>query len=404
MVNSEKAQQGSHSVSTYLFHPQGIRNTECKLTTNACCSLPPQRTLLKSGNRCASHQRRKLSLQKWMQLTARSIMQKPKKVCVMGGGEKCVPIFNNSALESPASLLVIILDTNPHAWYLLNDDLPLNSAIANICVFINAHLAFNDANKVAVIASHSKRAVYLYPTPPTAATQRRDSAPQNDSTSDVEMVDSANGTITNPSSADANKYRPFYQVQQAITSSLQKLMDDTKPEALSATTAIAGALTLALTYINKQTIIANSVIPSSDANAPGAHAENAPVLLTSRILILSVSGDLANQYIPIMNTIFACQRMSIPIDIAKIAGDSVFLQQASDATKGIFIQIEHPQGLLQYLMMGFLSDSTSRQHLISATQAGVDFRAACFCHRKVIDMGYVCSVCLSSKSDSRYRI
>ena len=26
----------------------------------------------------------------------------------------------------------------------------------------------------------------------------------------------------------------------------------------------------------------------------------------------------------------------------------------------------------------------------------VDFRAACFCHKRIIDMGYVCSVCLSS--------
>ncbi|CAF9917065.1 MAG: RNA polymerase II transcription factor B subunit 4 [Heterodermia speciosa] len=303
--------------------------------------------------------------------------------------------YEKTKEESPASLLVIILDTNPHAWFALDDQLPLTSAIAHICVFINAHLAFNDANKVAVIASHNQRAVFLYPTPPTAATQHDASTAQNDSSADVEMVDASNGTSANPSSADANKYRPFHQVQQAMTSAIQKLMDETKPESLASTTAIAGALTLALTYINKQTILANSVLPSSDTNATGAHDENAPVLLTSRILILSVSGDLANQYIPIMNTIFACQRKSIPIDIAKIAGDSVFLQQASDATKGIFIQVEHPQGLLQYLMMGFLSDPTSRQHLISATQAGVDFRAACFCHRKVIDMGYVCSICLS---------
>lgn len=28
-------------------------------------------------------------------------------------------------------------------------------------------------------------------------------------------------------------------------------------------------------------------------------------------------------------------------------------------------------------------------------QSHVDFRAACFCHKKVIDIGYVCSVCLS---------
>ena len=98
-----------------------------------------------------------------------------------------------------------------------------------------------------------------------------------------------------------------------------------------------------------------------------------------------------------MNTIFACQRLSIPIDIAKIAGDTVFLQQASDATKGLYMKLEHPQGLLQYLMMGFLPDASSRRHLINPTQIGVDFRAACFCHRKVVDVGFVCSICLSSK-------
>jgi transcription initiation factor TFIIH subunit 3 len=27
----------------------------------------------------------------------------------------------------------------------------------------------------------------------------------------------------------------------------------------------------------------------------------------------------------------------------------------------------------------------------------VDFRAACFCHGRVVDVGYVCSVCLSSE-------
>lgn len=30
------------------------------------------------------------------------------------------------------------------------------------------------------------------------------------------------------------------------------------------------------------------------------------------------------------------------------------------------------------------------------TQVNVDFRAACFCHKKVVDVGFVCSICLSS--------
>lgn len=33
--------------------------------------------------------------------------------------------------------------------------------------------------------------------------------------------------------------------------------------------------------------------------------------------------------------------------------------------------------------------------LVSIPKAQVDFRAACFCHRQLIDIGYVCSVCLS---------
>ncbi|KAI7203977.1 hypothetical protein KC352_g18627, partial [Hortaea werneckii] len=65
----------------------------------------------------------------------------------------------------PPSLLTIILDTNPHAWALLADSLPLSKAIANLLVFINAHLAINHANRVAVVASHAERAEWLYPTP-----------------------------------------------------------------------------------------------------------------------------------------------------------------------------------------------------------------------------------------------
>src|ERR1700709_1978660 len=89
------------------------------------------------------------------------------------------------------SLLVIVLDTNPHAWALLAPTLPLSKAIANILVFINAHLAVNNANQVAVVASHSHRAVWLYPRPPS-------------SSEDVEMSD-----VTFPHLHSANKYRTF---------------------------------------------------------------------------------------------------------------------------------------------------------------------------------------------------
>ena len=305
-------------------------------------------------------------------------------------------------------------------------------------MFINAHLAINYANKVAIIASHTQCAEFLYPSS-TNATNAPQGVASNGTDNDTEMTDAdeislessskskltlngpkhpfsttTNGheapslprSNTNPAhpADDANKYRPFRLIEEALLHALTNLLQSTPASALAQnpTTSVAGALTLALCYINKLTIQASSSSAShsgpsvNPANPSDMDLQNARApALQSRILILSVSGDLANQYIPIMNCIFASQRLSIPIDIAKIAGDTVFLQQASDATKGTYIKLEDPRGLLQYLMMGFLPDQTSREFLISPTQVGVDFRAACFCHRRVVDIGFVCSICLS---------
>jgi transcription initiation factor TFIIH subunit 3 len=289
---------------------------------------------------------------------------------------------------SPA-LLVVVLDTNPHAWALLAPTLPLSKAIANILVFINAHLAVNNANQVAVVASHSHRAVWLYPRPPSNSTSTSE---------DVEMSDATAVKLDN-----ANKYRPFALIEDSLLTSLRELIATTTEADISttSTTQMAGALTLALSYINKATINYSGVTSDSKPAPTGLENTETPTGLQSRIFVVSVSGDLAHQYIPIMNTTFAAQRLRIPIDILKLAGDTVFLQQASDATKGIYMQLRSPQGLLQYLMMAFLPDQTSRKLLVAPTQEVVDFRAACFCHRKVVDVGYVCSICLSSKS-SRY--
>jgi transcription initiation factor TFIIH subunit 3 len=298
----------------------------------------------------------------------------------------------------PPSLLAIVLDTNPHAWAHLSTSLSLSAALANILVFINAHLASGNANEVAVIASHSHKATFLYPTPTPLQPQVR-----HDANGDVDMngAEDENGIhiAENP-----NKYRAFALVESAILKNFAKLVDETKESYLAATptTLIGGAISLALTYISKSTMLHAPTAASAEnmslaalADSENAHVDRIP--LTSRILIVSVSGDLANQYIPVMNTIFAAQRKKIPIDILKLAGDTVLLQQASDATGGVYMKPDRPEGLLQYLMMAFLPDATARASLVIPSAGGVDFRAACFCHRKVVDIGFVCSVCLSSK-------
>lgn len=212
-----------------------------------------------------------------------------------------------------------------------------------------------------------------------------------------------------------NKYRPFRVVEEQVNQNLKQLIDSTTSEDLrgNTSTMLAGALTLALSHINRRSIAwaeehggADLEDTAGDGGGGAGAAASAPSRypassdderLQSRILIVSVSGssDSAHQYIPVMNSIFACQRLHIPIDVCKLSGDAVFLQQACDATKGVYMFVEQPRGLLQYLMMAFLPDQRSRRHLVLPTREDVDFRAACFCHRKVVNVGFVCSICLS---------
>lgn len=47
--------------------------------------------------------------------------------------------------------------------------------------------------------------------------------------------------------------------------------------------------------------------------------------------------------------------------------------------------------------MSFLAPPAIRKVIAVPTQDKIDFRAACFCHKNIVDIGFVCSVCLSSK-------
>lgn len=306
--------------------------------------------------------------------------------------------MTNCCAAPPPSLLTIVLDTNPHAWAHLSSTLSLSAALANILVFVNAHLASGNANEVAVIASHSHKATFLYPSPNPSNPYCK-----HGTNGDVEM----NGTADTGNMAEnPNKYCPFAVVENAILQNFANLLNETDESHLAATptTLIGGAISLALSYISKSAMLHAPIASAHDAtsmahlaDAESSHLDR--VSLTSRILIISVSGDLANQYISVMNSIFAAQRQKIPIDILKLAGDTVLLQQASDATGGVYIKPERPEGLLQYLMMAFLPDATARTSLSMPSAGGVDFRAACFCHSKVVDIGFVCSICLSSMSE-----
>ncbi|ODV91680.1 hypothetical protein CANCADRAFT_17690, partial [Tortispora caseinolytica NRRL Y-17796] len=249
------------------------------------------------------------------------------------------------------ALLGIIIDVNGAQWARIRDQVDFRRIISSLLVFVNAHLALKESNKVLVVSCGPHKSKILYPA--------------------SESTDSAN------IEADGQMYRPFQVVNQVIIDAMMNSLEESQSSS-SNSVKFAGALSMALSYANKL---------SSHSIGHGGYQ--------SRILAISVSEDEPSQYIACMNAMFTAQKLSIPVDVCKLNGNSVFLEQIADATSGTFLRPDHPSGILQYLMSVYSPNPSIRNYLALPSQSNVDFRASCFCHQKVVSIGYVCSVCLS---------
>jgi len=187
-------------------------------------------------------------------------------------------------------------------------------------------------------------------------------------------------------SVDSNTYRPFKIIDSTLVARILREVDALGLPDSEEPCGLVAALTKSLCYINRL------MHPPSQTSI----SDDSVVLPDPRILIFSVSPDLSNSYIPIMNSIFSAQKLKVTIDVCKMFGaDTVFLQQAAHLTGGSYIYLERRDALLQYLVMSFLSSTAIRKIISVPTEEKVDFRAACFCHKNIVDVGFVCSVCLS---------
>ncbi|KAI9208871.1 RNA polymerase II transcription factor B subunit 4 [Polychytrium aggregatum] len=258
---------------------------------------------------------------------------------------------------SGRNLLTIVIDTNPYAWLKLSrratNPVQFTAVLEQILVFINAHLALKYDNLLAVIASHNDHAEFLFP-------------------SSLVSVD--------PSKKPANIYRQFCEADVTITERLRQLAQrSTEPtEPRSDSSMVPAALSMCLAYINR------------------IQKENEYRQVRSRVLIISASPDSSAQYIPLMNCIFSAQKSGILIDVCKLHNESlIFMEQAAQLTGGVFLDVPDPRSLIQYLLFSFLSDVDTRKSLCLPGNKQVDYRAACFCHKNIVDVAYVCSVCLS---------
>lgn len=258
-----------------------------------------------------------------------------------------------------ATLLTVVVDTNPYAWGERSAaEAALGDVLQALVPFLNAFMMLHQRNALVVVAAHVREAKYLY-------------------------------SSLNEDSSRLKKYRSEggFAAAAYIVEKLQKLVqvspepaaDGAALPAADRHTMLSGALSLALCQINR---------------AIRGHAG-----LARRILCVSAAPESPAQYIPTMNCIFAAQKIRATIDALVLAQqDSVILQQAAHLTDGAYLRLDATVGpdlLLPYLLTTFLADKASRAVLNLPVSDSVDFRASCFCCRKTIDDGYVCSVCLS---------
>ncbi|CDK25543.1 unnamed protein product [Kuraishia capsulata CBS 1993] len=273
--------------------------------------------------------------------------------------------------ETP-SLLTVILDLNPLQWRSLKADITLKDISKSLLVMLNSHLSLNSSNTVAVLSSNSYKsgAQWIYPKP--LETDDTETAKQR-----------SHAHLVNPT-----MYRGFRIINDSVLEEISSILDmepdrfqdigkrgkdDSKGKVKG---TLVGALSMALTYINR-------VQNTNDSTS-----------IKSRILIVSTSDDLTLPYISMMNCTFAAQKMKVSIDVCKLGTDSTFLQQACDSTNGVYMYINHPSGLIQYLTTALFIDPSLRPIMVLPTNTNIDFRASCFLTSKIIDIGFVCSVCL----------
>ncbi|XP_021284095.1 RNA polymerase II transcription factor B subunit 4 isoform X2 [Herrania umbratica] len=247
------------------------------------------------------------------------------------------------------SLVVVLVDTNPFFWRA--SSLSFSQFLSHVLAFLNAILTLNQLNQVVVIATGYNSCNYIF-----------------DSSSDLNQS-FENGRMPVMCSSLLQKLEEFLIKDEQLSKEV--------PEGRIKSSLLSGSLSMALCYIQR--------VFRSGALHPHP-----------RILCLQGSPDGPEQYVAIMNAIFSAQRSMVPIDSCYMgAQNSAFLQQASYITGGVHHKPQHLDGLFQYLMTIFATDLHSRSFLHLPKPVGVDFRASCFCHKNTIDMGYICSVCLS---------
>lgn len=260
--------------------------------------------------------------------------------------------------------MVIVVDLHTRQRYLRQQPSQLVHVLDSIMTLANMHLMLKTKNKVAIVACNAARSDFIYC--------------DSDAIQPQPIQGQSGNTVQKQSDG---QYEVFAHLETMVKQNTRKFTLDEKStffDDRDGESLIAGALTLAMCYINR----INREKPTGEK-------------LNSRLLIVTGCAGGASQHMAYMNVFFTAQKQNIVLDVCSLDYELGLLQQGCDITGGLFLKIPQLQGLLQYLLWVFLPEPPIRKKLVLPPPARVDYRAACFCHRNLIDIGFVCSICLS---------
>lgn len=262
--------------------------------------------------------------------------------------------FDQTSQTEASSFLVVVIDLHSDGW-LHASQIPLWTVLENLTVFVNAHLALNSNNNLAILGFNSMGARILH------------STSRNSSEEDPQSQVHLNGTMI----------RQFKGFDESMLTAISKQIVDAHRGGTHGVASVSGPLSLALSHLNR-------------------HLRENPSTRGHILVVSASSEDIGSKYISTMNTIFTAQKLRVPLDVANFGPPRSFLQQASEFTGGAYLEFreEDEAGLIHFFISVFLVEPSVRKLVNVATKSNVDYSAVCFVTKKILEIGYVCSVCL----------
>lgn len=291
--------------------------------------------------------------------------------------------YEDYSKEDEGELLAVILDTSFNPKLVNSNTVP--QLLDSVVTFCNGHLLNSSKNQLVVVACHPHTAKLVYPSANASIQNTR----PVDGQMEVLAYSSQVGTIQYLLNTFERHFPPIgageasERQRPSNSIGLQVIRDGLKEVVTSwhgvynTEPLLTGGMSLALCYIAKK-------ISANPLNK-----------LHGRLLVIRSSRESAHQYLNLMNVFFAAQRKGIVVDSCVVETDCGLLQQGADITGGSYLKVPSMSGLLEYLLWVFLPSKTLRSRLVLPKADVVDYRTACFCHRNLVEVGYVCSVCLS---------